>query len=227
MGFALEISADQTENAYRRPSAGLQLVETIACGQTYQAPNLRRKEQSRPYLRVIACEVGMSDPEQFRRDIIALLPRLRRFAHTLTRNPADADDLVQDACMKALANSSQWDPSQPLDRWLFRITRNHWFSELRKRKVRTGEGVVDAAETGELQVESQGEAQVYMGEIRDRVAALPSELSSALMLVCSEGHSYKEVAELLEIPIGTVMSRIHRARKILAEGLSTVEQVAP
>lgn len=129
--------------------------------------------------------------------------------------------------MKALANRAQWDPSQPLDRWLFRITRNQWFSELRKRRVRTGEGVVDAAETGELQVEAQGESQVYMGEVRDRVAALPSELSSPLMLVCAEGHSYREVAELLEIPIGTVMSRIHRARKILVDGLKVVEQVTP
>lgn len=159
--------------------------------------------------------------------MIAMLPRLRRFARTLTRNVPDADDLVQDACMKALASKAQWDPTQPLDRWVFRIMRNMWFSELRKRKVRVGEGVVDAEEASELQVESKGVASVYAGEIRAQVAALPSELSSALMLVCSEGYSYKEAAEMLEIPIGTVMSRIHRARKILSDALRSSEQVAP
>ncbi|MHA3913415.1 RNA polymerase sigma factor [Halovulum sp. GXIMD14793] len=167
----------------------------------------------------------MSETEQFRREIIALLPRLRRFARTLTRDAADADDLAQDVCMKALSNRAQWDPDKPLDRWLFRITRNHWFSELRKRKVRTGEGVVDAAETGELQVEAQDETKVLMGEVNAGIAALPSELSSVLMLVCAEGYSYREVADLMEIPIGTVMSRIHRARKTLADGLRIAEQV--
>lgn len=170
---------------------------------------------------------SLSEQDSFKKDMIAMLPRLRRFARTLTRNVPDADDLVQDACMKALSSRSQWDPTQPLDRWVFRITRNMWFSELRKRKVRLGEGQVDAEEANELQVQSKGEASVFAGEIRAQVASLPSELSSALMLVCSEGYSYKEAAAMLEIPIGTVMSRIHRARKILSEALRSVEQVTP
>ncbi|MEO1745773.1 MAG: RNA polymerase sigma factor [Pseudomonadota bacterium] len=75
-----------------------------------------------------------------KRDMIALLPRLRRFARSLTRNSSEADDLVQDACLRALSRAQQWDRSQPLDRWMFAITRNLWISEMRKRTVRQGEG---------------------------------------------------------------------------------------
>ena len=160
--------------------------------------------------------VGEQVMETFRQDLIAILPRLRRFARSLTRSAAEADDLVQEACLKALARADQWDPQQPLDRWVFRITRNHWISEIRKSNVRQGEGQVPAEESAELVSSDTGESHVAAGEITGRIAALPPELSSVLLTVSVEGYSYREAAELFEIPIGTVMSRIHRARKILA-----------
>ncbi len=168
----------------------------------------------------------MDNRARIKAEMIALLPRLRRFARTLTRSDADADDLVQEACLKALANHAQWDPSQALDRWLFRIARNHWFSELRKQKVRTGKGQIPAEDATELQVETKGEDHALAAQVRGQVRALPHDLSSVLLLVSVEGYSYKEAAEFLTIPIGTVMSRIHRARKILSEGLRDKEPVA-
>lgn len=159
---------------------------------------------------------GGSVPADMKSDLIALLPRLRRFARSLTRSVVEADDLVQEACLRALSRSDQWDPSQPLDRWMFRITRNLWISEIRKRTVRIGQGQVPADETHELVSNESGEASVMAGQLQDQIAALPEELSAILLTVSVEGYSYAEAAALFDIPIGTVMSRIHRARKTLA-----------
>ena len=153
-------------------------------------------------------------------ELIALLPRLRRFARTLTRSVPEADDLVQEACLRALGRSDQWDPAQPLDRWMFRITRNLWISEIRKRSVRMGQGQVPADETYELVSHETGENAVATAELRGQIDALPEELSAILLSVSVEGYSYAEAAELFDIPIGTVMSRIHRARKALARQMA-------
>ena len=158
-----------------------------------------------------------------KRELIALLPRLRRFARTLTRSEQEADDLVQEACLRALARADQWDPAQPLDRWMFRITRNLWISELRKRSVRTGAGQVPAEESPELVATDTGEARMLAADIRGLVAALPGELASVLLTVSVEGYSYADAAELHGIPLGTVMSRLHRARKALSRQIAELE----
>lgn len=164
--------------------------------------------------------------DHFRTQMIELLPRLRRFALSLTRSGPDADDLLQDACATALQKWEQYDPAQPLDRWMFRVLRNLWISEIRKRKVRIGEGQVPAADATELRVEDTAVDALAAQQVRGKVEDLPGDLSQPLMLVCAEGYSYREVSELLGIPIGTVMSRIHRARKTLITGLSALEGVA-
>lgn len=155
-----------------------------------------------------------------KQDLIALLPRLRRFALILTRSVADADDLVQEACMRALSRQSQWDPAQPLDRWVFRILRNLWIDEARKRQVRLGRGHVTAEDTSELISEETGEARLAVRELHQRIADLPDDLSVVILTVSVEGYSYAEAAELLGIPVGTVMSRLHRARKQLAREIA-------
>lgn len=163
--------------------------------------------------------------EQFKMDMISLLPRLRRFTLSLTRSGPDADDLLQDACTMALQRWQQYDPSQPLDRWMFRVVRNLWVSEIRKRKVRQGEGQVPAEETTELRVESGTDDMLTAQQVCRKVADLDQTLAQPLMLVCAEGYSYRETAELLGIPMGTVMSRIHRARKLLVSSLAVEEHV--
>ncbi|MFQ6549464.1 RNA polymerase sigma factor [Aestuariibius sp. 2305UL40-4] len=164
-------------------------------------------------------------PDQFKADMISLLPRLRRFALSLTRSGPDADDLLQEAVTTALQKWQQYDPSQPLDRWMFRVVRNHWISEVRKRKVRQGEGQVAAEDAVELQVENRNEDMMTAQQVRRKVADLDEDLAQPLMLVCAEGYSYRETSEMLDIPIGTVMSRIHRARKLLISSLSDGERV--
>lgn len=170
-------------------------------------------------------ETSVTTSEKFKTEMIGLLPRLRRFALSLTRSAPDADDLVQDACTTALQKWHQYDPAQPLDRWMFRIIRNLWISEIRKRKVRDGQGQVPAEEATELQTGDADEA-LNAKQVQARVNALPGDLARTLMLVCAEGYSYREVSELLEIPVGTVMSRIHRARKLLVSGLGHEEGIA-
>lgn len=153
-------------------------------------------------------------------ELVALLPRLRRYAWTLCSSVTQADDLVQETCLRALARSDQWDPAQPLDRWVFRIARNLWISEIRKVQVRLGQGNVPAEESGELSSPESGEAHVVHSELHSQIRNMPSELSEVLLLVCAEGYSYKEASEHLSVPIGTVMSRIHRARKTLSSTLA-------
>jgi RNA polymerase sigma-70 factor, ECF subfamily len=166
-------------------------------------------------------------PDQFKAEMLNLLPQLRRFAMSLIRSHPDADDLVQDACAAALTKWQQYDQTQPFDRWLFRILRNLWIDELRKRGVRAGQGHVPAEDATELRDDTDAEDSLLARQVRGRVDALPSDLSQPLLLVCAEGYTYREASELLEIPIGTVMSRIHRARQILMAGLAEKERVTP
>lgn len=155
-------------------------------------------------------------PEQFKSELISLLPRLKRYAITLTRSTPDADDLVQEVCMNALRKWEQYDATQPLDRWLFTILRNQWISEIRKRKVRVGQGQVPAEDALELSSDNNADDAILVKQVQGKILNLPSELSQPLLLVCAEGYSYLEASNFLKIPIGTVMSRIHRARKIIS-----------
>jgi RNA polymerase sigma-70 factor, ECF subfamily len=160
-----------------------------------------------------------------RKELVALLPRLRRFAVSLTRNTADADDLVQEACMRAITASDSWDPTLGLDRWVFRILRNLWIGELRKRQVRLGKGHVAADETDELRHETTGEDHLVLKQLMGRLADLPSSHAAVLLLVAVEGYSYKEAADMLDVPQGTIMSRLFRARQMLAEQLAATARV--
>ncbi|MAY33402.1 MAG: RNA polymerase subunit sigma [Rhodovulum sp.] len=158
-------------------------------------------------------------PTTLKQDLIALLPRLRRFAFTIARSAADADDLVQEACIRALTRQDQWNPAQPLDRWVFRILRNVWIDEVRKRQVRTGQGQIPAEDASELISVETGEARFAERELHKKITEMPDELGLVVLVVSVEGYSYKEAAELLDIPVGTVMSRLHRARKQLAQDM--------
>lgn len=156
------------------------------------------------------------DVAEFRRDLVSLLPKLRRFALTLTRNTADADDLVQEVCERAISRTHLWNKEGRLESWIYAMTRNLWIDEIRKRKVRAGAGTVDAQEQNELSVEASGEKLVYANQLHKLILSMPEGLASVFVLVNVEGHSYKEAAEILKIPIGTVMSRLSTARMRLA-----------
>lgn len=157
-----------------------------------------------------------AESNEFRRDLVSVLPKLRRFAMTLTRNAADADDLVQEVCERAITRYHLWNGEGRLESWIYAMTRNLWIDEIRKRKVRTGGGTVDASEQDELSVEPSGEKAVYANQLQKMIMSMPEGLASVFLLVNVEGHSYREAADILKIPIGTVMSRLSTARMRLA-----------
>ncbi|MCU0957431.1 MAG: RNA polymerase sigma factor [Hydrogenophaga sp.] len=162
----------------------------------------------------------------FREELVQLLPRLRRFAYGLTGQRDDADDLVQAACERALERSDQWEPGTRLDSWMYRIIQNLWFDRLRSRKVR-GDPVdmEDIEPQADEHAHRAPELRSDLARVSDALQQLRPEHRELLMLVCVEELSYKEAAELLQIPMGTVMSRLARARlalhELLAAGAST------
>ena len=151
----------------------------------------------------------MSDPKNARRaELASLLPRLRRFARTLTRDRDDADDVVQVALEKALPKLGELPADARLDAWMFRIVRNAWIDEARSRQ-RWG-AVLAPEEAGEkvASVESPLEGMA----VEEALARLPEEQRVAVVLVLAEGLSYAEAAALLEVPVGTLTSRLARGR---------------
>ena len=158
--------------------------------------------------------------ERFHAAMLAALPRVRRFACSLTGNRDDADDLLQTTVERVLDRGVPDDAD--VTRWMFRVCKNLWIDEIRSRKVRR-----EAAERPEMVDgrEVRGEAralgEVTLREVDEAMRALPEEQRAVLSLVAVEGLAYREAAEVLEIPIGTVMSRLARARATLAHRFST------
>ncbi len=157
--------------------------------------------------------------QDMRHDLIALLPRLRRFARGLAGAADQADDLVQASVEKALRNLDGFTTGTRMDAWMFRIIRNTWIDTVRASR----ETVDYDAEAANTIIGSDGrtttEARLHLAEVRRAMASLPGDQRAVLMLVCVEGMRYREVAEVLDIPEGTVMSRLSRARLALAEKL--------
>jgi RNA polymerase sigma factor (sigma-70 family) len=155
------------------------------------------------------------------REIVGLLPRLRRFARMLARAPADADDLVQLTVERALTRRDQWRSGTRLDSWMFRIMKNAWIDETRAR-TRQG-GLFAPAEAGE-RVGDDGagamEARLAAAEVERAMARLPDDQRLAVALVLVEGLSYQEAADVLEIPAGTLTSRLVRGRMALLADLA-------
>jgi RNA polymerase sigma-70 factor (ECF subfamily) len=151
-------------------------------------------------------------------DIAALLPRLRRFARSITFHREDADDLVQVAVERALTHAGQWEPGTRLDSWMFRIVKNAWIDEVRSRARRAE--LFAPEEEGEHVGDNVAEAQQQRMAIEKAVSLLSEDHRLVIGLVLVDGLPYKEAAEVLEIPMGTLTSRLARAREALQELLS-------
>ena len=153
-----------------------------------------------------------------RADIVALLPKMRRFALGLSGSADKADDLVQDAVERALTHADQWEPGTRLDSWLYRIVQNCWISQGRKAAVRhrwqeRESFAPQAYEDGRRTVEGR----LDLARVMDAYTGLSPKLRSVAALVILDGESYQQAAEVLGVPIGTVMSRVSRAREALRE----------
>jgi RNA polymerase sigma-70 factor, ECF subfamily len=150
--------------------------------------------------------------------IVGLLPRLRRFARSLSRNQHDADDLVQVAVERAWRHIDQLVPGASLASWMFGIMKNAWLDNLRAR-ARRGE-VALPEDSGEHPAVSPGDAETTLWSVSEAMDKLPEEQRLAVALVLVEGMSYKEAAAVLDVPIGTLTSRLARGRSALAAVLA-------
>jgi RNA polymerase sigma-70 factor (ECF subfamily) len=150
--------------------------------------------------------------------LAAELKRLWRFGLVLSRNRDAAEDLVQSTCVRALERSHQFTPGTRLDRWLFSILHSIWINEIRARRVRQGAGQVDAETNLVFDGAAAVETNILAGQVLKKVEALPDAQRETVFLVYVEGLTYREAAEILGIPIGTVMSRLAAARAKLADG---------
>ena len=155
--------------------------------------------------------------DRFVEDVVALLPNLKRFALSLCRKPDIAEDLVQTTAERAFRARHQFDPTTRLEAWLFRILRNAWIDMVRRASTR-GETVDihDVPQPDPVDRTAQVDDRLLLQSVQNAMHGLPEEQRAVLHLVCVEGLSYAEAAETLDIPKGTVMSRLSRARRALA-----------
>ena len=158
----------------------------------------------------------MESSAAFEGQLTALLPRLRRFAHALSRNAADADDLTQAAIERALRSKNQWQPGTRLDSWLYRIMRNLWIDTARARiRKEKFEAPPQEAERVGQDPRDGIEAVLDLERIMAAMQRLPEEQREIVALILIEGFGYREVSEMLDLPIGTVSSRLVRGRTAL------------
>ncbi len=178
----------------------------------------------------------MADQADFERDAMEFAPQLYSAALRMTRNPADAEDIVQETFLKAYRAYDTFTAGTNLKAWLYRILTNTYINKYRKEQRRPSE-----VELGELQDlylykrigEHSGAAQsaeqdmldeFVDGDIVEALESLPENFRMPVLLADVEGFSYKEIADMLDIPIGTVMSRLHRGRKALQRKLWNVAE---
>jgi RNA polymerase sigma-70 factor (ECF subfamily) len=159
-----------------------------------------------------------SPPPDIGDQLIAFLPNMRRFALSLSRAPDIADDLVQQACERALANAASFEPGTRFDAWMFRIIRNLWIDRTRRQKTAgPSEDVYERQDLVGEDGQQVVDARQALTSVKEALDAMPEEQRVIVMLVCVDDLSYRDAAEVLGVPIGTVMSRLARARKRLAE----------
>jgi RNA polymerase sigma-70 factor (ECF subfamily) len=154
-----------------------------------------------------------ADDEGFKRELVTLIPHLRAFARTLTGDATAADDLAQDAMMKAWDARASYQMGTNMKAWTFMILRNQFYSE-KRRSWRQSQLDQEAAERTLVAVDDP-EAPVALDELRQALNTLPEEQREALILVGAGGFAYEEAAEICQCAVGTVKSRVSRARKAL------------
>ncbi|MFQ5967179.1 MAG: sigma-70 family RNA polymerase sigma factor [Acidimicrobiia bacterium] len=175
----------------------------------------------------------MADQANFERDAMEYAPQLYSAALRMTRNPADAEDILQETFLKAYRAYDTFEEGTNLRAWLFRILTNTYINRYRKQIRRPSEvdlgdiedlylyrRVGSAAVSDSLRSAEEEVLDTFVeSEVKDAVESLPEHFRLPVLLADVEGFSYKEIAEIMDIPIGTVMSRLHRGRKALQKAL--------
>lgn len=157
-----------------------------------------------------------SGHEEVRQGLRLHLAALWRYGLVLSRSRDTAEDLVQATCLRALERAGQFEPGTRLDRWLFTILHSIWINEVRSRVIRQGTGQVDAEIALTVDGSREIETNILAAQMLMAIEALPEAQRATVLLVYAEGFSYREAAEILDVPIGTIMSRLAAARDRLA-----------
>ena len=165
--------------------------------------------------------------EDINERVIAFIPRLRRFAFSLTGDWDRMDELVQDTCERALSRHQQWKPGTSLESWMCRIAQNLWKDGLKSKKHITQVSDDSLHFLTGIDGRREMEGRLTLKAVMVAISRLPADQRLVIATVCIDGRTYAETAEILEIPIGTVMSRLARARQALYEGLYDNERGAP
>ena len=158
--------------------------------------------------------------QDVRHAITDLMPDLRRYARSLTRSADAADDLVQAAYERVLARQESLETVEQPASWMYRVIQNMWIDQKRSYRERFSAPLEDAGHVGTEETERVLIARSTLARVREVMATLPEEQRAAIMLVCVNGRSYQEAATELDIPIGTLMSRLARGRLDLAKRMS-------
>ena len=176
-------------------------------------------------------ETAEERAQRFERDAMPYLDQLYGAAMRLTRNPSDAEDLVQETFLRAFGAFDTFTDGTNLRAWLFRILTNTYINQYRKKQRQPFQSSADDladwqlheaeshTSTGLRSAEDEALDRLTDADVVDAMAAIPEDFRLAVYLADVEGFSYKEIAEIMETPIGTVMSRLHRGRKLLRESL--------
>jgi RNA polymerase sigma-70 factor (ECF subfamily) len=144
-----------------------------------------------------------------RRDLVGLLPRLRRFAMTLAGDSAGADELVQAACQRAIARSNQWQGEGRLDSWVYTLLRQQWAEDNRKRKPHAGQ----RTNVTDIRNAVRDRSTVMDSDaIHKMIAQMPDGIASAFLLVVIEGHSYQQSADVMGVAPTLIVSQLAQAR---------------
>lgn len=168
---------------------------------------------------------GWTVANEFRDDLMRALPALRTFALSLTGDVTRADDLVQETFVRAWTKWHQFIPGTNFTAWVFTVMRNQLYSEMRKRKREVEDA--DGAQAGKLEVLADQEDVSTLKAVWERIGELPEGQRQALLLVGAEGRTYEEAAALIGCQVGTVKSRVSRARALLAERLGMQDERQP
>jgi RNA polymerase sigma-70 factor, ECF subfamily len=176
--------------------------------------DMRPAAPRRPGATADAGRTNSRERAEFRLQLLGAIPKLRAFALSLASHADQADDLVQETLMKAWNHQDSFQPGTNIKAWLFTILRNEYFSQLRKRRREVEDADGDYA--GNVMTPGGQESQLDMADLRIALQQLPDDQREAVVLVGASGFSYQEVADICHVPVGTVKSRVNRARNKLA-----------
>lgn len=180
----------------------------------------------------LASESQQERKARFEAEAMQYVDQLYAAALRMARNRADAEDLVQEAYLKAFAAFHQYTPGTNLKAWLYRILTNTYINIYRKRQREPQQANSDTVEDWQLaaasshdsrglpSAENEALARLPDSDIKEALASIPEDFRMAVYYSDVEGFSYKEIAEIMDIPLGTVMSRLHRGRKLLRDRLT-------